>query len=216
MTRSLSPLRARLLGLLVPAACLALAPTAAGADTPTKTRTVPGQIVFEHGANPTRPGNCSALAFVKWAHVPDVISVRAFYTWRTRPTSVAGKPPYDDRITFIRDYAVPAGSHWLIVSRGWGDGPRPSDCSDMSARQRTFFPSTQARVELTIDAAPAACRAAKARLAKLKRDYARYTRSLRNARRQGRPRTAIERLNVKRSDTNRRIVKARADVRRLC
>jgi len=136
---------------------LAVAAVAASADVSpaaaqvkTKTQTVPAEVIFEHGARADRPGNCSAIVFVQWKDVPNTISAKAFYLWKGVESSKVGEPPFDDAYSWEIDYKAPAGSHRTQVGKGWGDGPKPNDCSETSARQKEVF-GTQARVELTIE-----------------------------------------------------------------
>jgi len=144
-----------LAALLVVAAVGASTATAA-----TITKTVPGEYVFAHAADPADAGHCSAIIFAKWTDVPGTISATARFTalrnasWGEHTES--REAPFDDTFTFAGPtYVVPPGQHWIAIGKGWSDGPRPNDCSEMSARQPGFY-KPPVTVDLTIEE-PAAC-----------------------------------------------------------
>ena len=77
--------------------------------------------------------------------------------------------PFDDTYQLVATYTVTPGSHWIAVSRGWSDGPRPNDCSDTRERLKLLIGPT-ARVELTVPAVdPKVCNAAKRALTSQKK-----------------------------------------------
>ena len=151
-------------------AALLLLPSATALAQTTKTVTVPGTVVFQHGAKPTDPGNCSAIVFVQWTNDAKlkVLSARAVYTWAGAEESEIRQAPFDDTYDWVRIYTVPPGSHWIAVTKSWADGPHANDCGDMNATHQAQIPNRQARVELTVDNT-AACAAARTKLTKASR-----------------------------------------------
>lgn len=144
---------ARLALLVVVALVLGLGMSSAGSAQQSPTRAdekvVDATLVFLHGARPTRPGNCDAVVFAQWDHVGDTVSATASFTFNGKAATKTLAPPYDDTFTKVNTYTAPAGTHWIQIGLGFGDGPRPNDCADMSARQRAAFGPT-ATVKLTI------------------------------------------------------------------
>ncbi len=126
---------------------LALALAAPAAAQETKIVTVPGEVVYTNAQRPGDPGNCSAVAFVRWADVPGTISARAIYTRQGAEASEFRAAPFDDTYQLVATYTVQPGFHWIAVSRGWSDGPRPNDCSVTREKLKTIV-GPPARVEL--------------------------------------------------------------------
>lgn len=159
---------ALLLGALL-LAVLGLAPAAAHAQT--KTVTVPGQIVFEHGANPAKPSNCSAAVFAQWKADPKlkVTSATAITFPPEGEYRETREAPFDDTYDWVRVYTAPPGTHRIKVGVSWGDGATPTDCSDLHARNIAAWPNTTARIELTVDTS-AECTAAQKRSTKAGKD----------------------------------------------
>lgn len=187
-------------------------PAPAGA-APTTTKTVDGEVIFEHGARPTDPGNCSAIVFVQWKDLPGTISATAFYLWREKEYSETRQPPFDDHYEWVRVYDAPAGYHRIQVGKAWGDGPNPNDCSESSARQKEFF-GTEARVVLTIqpEGDSKECAAALKTLRKRNRAVARLKGQIRKASTEN----AKDRLRAKLAKAKARRAKAASRVAKLC
>ena len=154
-----------------------MAPSATAA---TKVKTVDGELVFANGQRPGDPGDCSAVTFVQWADVPGTVSAKAIYTYTGEERSTSAAPPFDDTYKLVADYQVPAGHHWIAVGKGWINGPGVRTCEDVRERHRQIF-GTEARVELTIEIDPAACNAAKAKLAARKKAVSNLSSQLRKA-----------------------------------
>jgi hypothetical protein len=200
---------ARAVTPIVVAVLALLGVAAPAASAATEVRTVPGEVVFQHGQRPGDPGNCSAIVFVQWADVPRTVSATAFYTWRGEERSKVATPPFDDLYEWVATYTVAPGHHWIQVGKGWTDGPNPDTCEDTSAKQRQDF-GTEARVELTIEIDSAACDAAKANLKKRKTAVARITEQLRDAstkKAKARLREKLSAAKAKRKSASKRIAK---------
>jgi hypothetical protein len=160
-----------MLKLLALIGALFLVP-AADAVAQSKTVTVPGTLVFEHGENPDDPGNCSAIIFAQWSHDPQlkVISARAVVFPPEGERSTSKDAPFDDTYTWVLTYTAPAGTHRIAIGKSWGDGPViPNDCSDANAVHLSQWPNHEARIELTVDTT-AACTAAQKRVTAVSRD----------------------------------------------
>ncbi len=147
--------------LIVCLAAMALTASTASAAT-TKTKTVPGTVVFAHGQKAGKPGSCSAIVFVQWTNVPNTISARAFFKFQGQERSESRAAPFDDHYEWVAIYDVPPGAHWIQVSQSWRNGSKPSTCEDLEAKNKTII-GTEARVELTI-AESKACTNAKRNL----------------------------------------------------
>jgi hypothetical protein len=187
--------------------------TAPAAAAPTTTKTVDGEVIFEHGARPTDPGNCSAIVFVQWKDVPGTISATAHYLWREKEYSETRESPFDDHYEWVRTYDAPAGYHRIQVGKGWSDGPNPNDCSESSARQREAF-GTEARVELTIqpEGDSKECAAALKDL----RERNKRVRTLKGKIKAASTEKAKDKLRAKLAKAKRKRAKAAARVARLC
>ena len=199
----------------------ALALTVGPAHAATTTKTVPGTLVFLHGAKPDAPGNCSAVVFAQWKEVPNTLSAKA--TWvrsgdGAEFTESATAPDFHDTNDTVIRYQVPAGSHWIAIGFGSVAGAQPNDCSEMSAKQRTQVRSV--RIELTIDGDTQDCIDAKAKVKRYKKTISKANNTLKRLRRRagsgGRDERAIRRNVAIRERTTRALIKARQDVRRLC
>ncbi len=144
MTRSTAMLLA--LALLLAMSALLGATSSAGAATVKITK--PAQLVFHHGAKADDPGNCSALYFVQWPHVPNVTSATGVIhrTDGTPKTEMAGGPDFHNVSSTVITYTVPAGHDWVALGAGWADGPVANDCSDMSARQRALYDPSPSKI----------------------------------------------------------------------
>jgi hypothetical protein len=131
------------------------APASSSADVETLKKTVDAKIVFEYGANPARPGNCSAVAFAEWKDVPGTKSALATtVTAAGKKIEVtASAPDFHDYNHTAREYFAPPGSHRIIIGAGWGDGPKPNDCGLTSLKQRESL-INPVTVELTFEGEP--------------------------------------------------------------
>lgn len=173
----------RLVALLVATLAVLGLGGASAASAATVTKTVPAVFVFEHGQNPTDPGNCSAVSFAQWTAVLGTISATAKYTsllnaaWGER--SESRRAPFDDTYTWVKTYAAPPGTNRIQLGKGWRDGPGVDDCSDMNARAPSGYRGVPT-VELTIEE-PAACAAARKRLAKAEKQIATLRKRLKAA-----------------------------------
>ncbi len=150
-----------MLKLAALASAFLLVPSAA-AIAQSKTVTVPGTVVFEHGENPNDPGNCSAAVFVQWSHDPtlNVVSARAIVANPAGEASKSKAAPFDDTYDWVRIYTAPPGTHRIVMGVSWGDGPVvPNDCGETNARHMAQWPTREASIELTVDVT-AACSAA--------------------------------------------------------
>jgi hypothetical protein len=190
---------------------LALALAAPAAAQETKTQTVPGEVVFATGQRPGKPGNCSAIVFVKWKDVPGTTSATAFYPYRGAETSESLTPPFSDTYDWVATYTVEPGFHWIAVGKSWRDGAKPSDCSDFSAKQKAVY-GTVARVELQVPAFDAkACNAAKHTLAARRKAVKKLQKQLHHA--TGNKRKRLK-AKVKKAKAKR--TKAAARVKKDC
>jgi hypothetical protein len=189
---------------------MALSAMPASAAT-TKVKTVPAEIVFANGNRPGDAGNCSAIVFGRWRHVPNTISATVEYTWKGEAHSKTGTPPWDDIYEWVATYTVEPGYHWIAISQSWRDGPLPSDCSDMveTARQRY---STTAVAKLTVEIDPAKCKAATDR-AKARR---RAVNGLRAQLRSAETARAKNRLRARLENAKERRSKAIARMKAAC
>jgi hypothetical protein len=154
-----------------------MVPTASAA---TKEKTVKGDVVFAHGQRVGDPGDCSAIVFVQWADVPGTTQATAFYTFQGEERSESLAPPFNDAFKLVADYAVPAGHHWIAVSRSWKNGPVADTCEGSSEKQRQLI-GTTARVELTVEIDPAVCNTAKVKLTARRKSVDRLKSQLRKA-----------------------------------
>ncbi len=191
---------------------LALALAAPAAAQETKVVTVPGEVIYTNAQRPGDPGNCSAVAFVRWADVPGTISARAIYTRQGAEASEFRAAPFDDTYQLVATYTVQPGFHWIAVSRGWSDGPRPNDCSVTREKLKTIV-GPPARVELTVPAVDAkACNAAKRNLTAQKKAVKRLQKQLKRAS----GKKAKKRTRAKLKKAKARRTKAAARVQRDC
>ncbi len=134
------------------ALCLAAAAALVGvvaslASAVAKPRTVPAQIVYEHGNRPGDPGNCSAVVFAQWEHVP-ASSVVVRYSYNGVATSKASAFPFDNEYQLVKLYVAPVGYDRVNLGGSWADGPIANDCSDKEPKQRALL-GTEATVEIT-------------------------------------------------------------------
>ncbi len=107
----------RALAVIVPIVLLALPLSTAQAKTEKKT--VPGVVLFEHGQNPSKVGNCGAVVFVQWVDVPNTVSATAYYPFKGKEYSKTGAPPFSDIVMLTGiEYAAPAGAHRLAGRGG--------------------------------------------------------------------------------------------------
>jgi hypothetical protein len=148
---------------------LLLLPSAASAQTVTKTVTIPGTAVFQHGANPSKPGNCSALTFVQWTNPAGATVTRATAKMKSYGREVvvtAEGPAFHDTTDWVKVYTVTPGAHWILMGKSWADGPIANDCADMNVKhQENWDRSFPVTVDLTIDNS-ATCTKAQAALKK--------------------------------------------------
>ncbi len=146
---------------------LVVVPAAADAQTKTKTKTIDASVVVNHGQRPGDPGNCSAIAFAQWKHVPNVTSATVHFAVKTsgapRPESVTRPgPAFDNHLVFVATYDVPPGADWVAFGKNWRDGPGVDTCeaSAIKLNDAIVRPVT---VDLTITIDPVACSAARKR-----------------------------------------------------
>ena len=151
--------------LVIALALLPLVAVPAGAEAQTKTKTVPATVVVNHGQRPTDPGNCSAIAFAQWKHVPNVQSATVRYAYKTsgdprQESETRSGPAFDNHFEFVATYDVPAGSDWIAFAKNWRDGPGVDTCEGLAGKLDAIIvrPVT---VELTIKIDPVACSAAR-------------------------------------------------------
>jgi len=152
--------------LIAVLAALLLLPAAA-AQAQTKTVTVPGQLVFEHGASPTDPGNCSAAIFAQWKADPKlkVTSATAIVFPPEGEQRKVKEAPFDDTYDWVRVYTAPPGTHRIQIGVSWGDGPVANDCGDANATHMGQWPNKTAKIELQVDTS-ADCTAAQKQVTK--------------------------------------------------
>lgn len=134
---------------LLSLAALALFPASSFADTVLKS--VDGTIIFANGSNPTNPGNCSAVVFAQWKHVPNTVYATAS-TVRSNGKTVtqsAKGPNFHDVNTTAKTYIAPAGNHWIVLGANWGSGAKPCDGSQWQATQRASYPN-DVKIDLTL------------------------------------------------------------------
>jgi hypothetical protein len=203
--------------LVVLLALSLLAAMASTASAATETRTVQGELRFEHGARADDPGNCSAIVFIRWADVPGTTAATAFYTWRGDEKSKGGAPPFDDSYEWVRPYQVEPGYHWIQIGKGWSDGAKPNDCSETSERQKVDYDMSPGatRVELTVevpDGPSAECVAAKEAASKRAAEVRRAKGRLQAAK----GRRAKQRARTALAKAKARHARARALVEQVC
>jgi hypothetical protein len=198
---------------------LLLVAVPAAADAKTTTKTVDAIVVAKNGQKPTDPGNCAAILFAQWKHVPNVTSATVRFAVTTsqgpRAESVTQKgPAFDNHLVFIATFDVAQGSDWVAFGTSWRDGPGVETCAAMATKMSGAIvrPVT---VELTIDSGAAACDAAQADVTRLQKKISQVNSKLKRAHRLNETRT-IERLRIARSAYKRQLVKAQAKVRKLC
>lgn len=195
---------------------LALAVVALAAATPlasakTTTVTIPAEFVVLNGQRPGDPGDCSAIGFVKWPDRPGTVSARAIYTYEGSEASKTAVPPFDDTYEWVATYQVPAGFHWIAISKSWVNGSQPNTCESYVPKILALY-GTTARVELEVEIDPRVCTAARARLATSQKRVTALAGQLQDAstaRRRAALRAALERAKAKRT-------KAREAVREAC
>jgi hypothetical protein len=164
---------------------------AAAVEPKTELKTVPAEVVFEKANEPGDPGHCAAIVFIKWQDVPYTLSATAFYTYtinaKTEERSLAGKPPFDDYYSFVADFTVPLGSHWLAAPPSYSDGPVANDCSKAQLVQQERY-TQPARVQLTVEVQepvvttdPKACKDANKNLKKRNKAVSKLLGQLRKA-----------------------------------
>jgi hypothetical protein len=150
-------------------ACIALLvmafPASAPAAKKTKTLTLPGEMVFHHGARDDLPGNCSATPFIQWPDEERTLSATVFWTTPREEMSLTKEPPFDNVYNWVITYISPPGMSWIALGSGSVAGAKPIDCGEMSDKQK-LVNNAPYRVELTIDVT----RACKKILASLKRE----------------------------------------------
>ena len=151
--------------LLIALALLPLVAAPAAANAQTKTKSVPTTVVVNHGQRPTDPGNCSAIAFAQWKHVPNVQRATVHYAVKTsgaprKESETRNGPAFDNHFEFVATYDVPAGSDWIAFGKNWRDGPGVDTCEGAAGKLDAAIvrPVT---VELTIKIDPVACSAAR-------------------------------------------------------
>lgn len=167
---------------------LSNATTAIALEPKTEVKSVPAEIVFEKANEPGDPGHCAAIVFVKWQDVPYTLSSTVHYTYKgEEKTSVATKPPFDDSYSFVANFTVPYGSHWISVAQSWGDGPVANDCGAAQIKQQERY-TQPARADLTVEVQepvvttdPKACEDANANLKKRNKAVSKLLGKLRKA-----------------------------------
>ncbi len=184
------------------------------AEAKTTAKVVPAIVVFGHGQNPDKVGNCSAVVFVQWVDVPNTVSARAFYTFNGKNYNKAAGPPFQDTFSLVIDYVAPVGAHRIQVGAGWAAGPKPNDCSATSEKQKTLF-GTTATVEVVIDVEKAKCDKANERVAKTQKKIADLTRAIKKAKRHNEA-AKVRRLFNERSAYTRRLPGHKKKAREAC
>lgn len=144
---------------------------AAGSDDGLVTQVVPAILDVQNVQNPSDPGNCSAVAFIRWRNVAETVSAKVSYRVATsgapRSESAQKSVPFDDSYELVGFYRVPVGYHWIAIGSSHRDGPTPDDCSAAAERLRSVI-LPPLKVELTVreDAPPVIRRAAPSRTTK--------------------------------------------------
>lgn len=174
--------------LVVLALALSDAPAASAVEPKTEVKSVPVELVFENKQDPGDAGHCAATVFFKWLDVPYTLSAVVHYTYKSEERTESGTPPFDDHFSFVADFDVPAGSHWLAAPPSWKDGPTANDCSSSKViyEERYFQP---AHADLTVEVQepptpktdPKACAEANANLKKRNKAVSKLLGQLRKA-----------------------------------
>jgi hypothetical protein len=157
----------RQLAVVLTAAAVLAVPSAArsgglGGDViEQETITLPARITVENGARKDRPGNCSAVSFAMWTHVPGSVSAHVYYTWRGRDYDKQASKPFSNRYKWVIEYRAPEGKDWIQLGKSWGDGPTPNDCSEAAAKYRKDY-VREAFVDVVIESNKACKEARKA------------------------------------------------------
>lgn len=151
--------------LLMALALLSLVVVPAAADAETRTKTIDATVVVNHGQRPGDPGNCSAIAFAQWKHVPNVKSATVQYAVKTsgaprKESESRSGPAFDNHFVFVATYDVPPGSDWVAFGKSWADGPIADTC-EAKAIKLSGIIVRPVTVELTIEIDRVACLAAR-------------------------------------------------------
>jgi hypothetical protein len=145
-----------LLSLVALALALSNATTATAVEPKTEVKSVPVELVFENKQDPGDPGHCAANVFFKWQDVPYTLSAIVHYTYKGEDRTVSGTPPFDDHYSFVTDFNVPVGSHWLAGPPSWKDGPIANDCSSSRVvYEERYTQPAHADLTLEVQAPPA-------------------------------------------------------------
>lgn len=114
------------------------------------TKTVPAEIVIEHGSRPGKPGHCSAVSFAQWKKVPGTKSASVSYVYAERDYSKSGSAPFDNTFEWVRKYTAPGGTDRIQLGKRWINGSKPNDCSEDAADYNEHYVKG-ALVVLTIE-----------------------------------------------------------------
>lgn len=197
-------------GLLMTVLLLAVVAVPASASAKTVTKNVPATVVYLNGQNPNDPGNCSAVAFVQWAHVDRSVAAKANYIRRGKPATEYKASPFDNTYKLVYEYKVPAGYDWIAISRGWSDGPRVNDCSATREKLKTIV-GGPATVDVSIEIDPKLCTAAQKTLTKRQAAVTKLQKRVNKAK--GKEKTRLKK-HLKAAKASR--TKAQAKVTELC
>lgn len=186
---------------------LSLALPVASATAKTVEKTVPGELVFQHGQRPGDPGNCSGVVFAQWKDVPGTVSATAYYVYRGAETSKSAQPPFNDVYEWVATYTVSPGAHWIQLGVSWADGPVVNTCADVNEKQRAVY-TGPVRVELTVEIDPKVCKDAQAKLSARRKVVTTVRKRLNNATTQkakNKLRGKLERARTKRATAAKRV-----------
>ncbi|MEO6866974.1 MAG: hypothetical protein ABI200_03040, partial [Gaiellales bacterium] len=112
--------------------------------------TRPATLEFRNGSQIGQPGNCSAIVFGQWKDVPGTDIAHVHYTWAGKQETESKGAPYHDQFSWLAEYAVTPGYHWIVLGKSWANGGPPDDCVDMAEKNRTFYDLSPAATYVTL------------------------------------------------------------------
>lgn len=103
--------------------------------------TMPATLVIENSAYPDSADECVALGYIMWKDDPEAdttATVRYSFGPNDEQRSESSSEPFNDSDTWAGlSFRVPAGNHWIRVSRSWQSGGASKNnpgCSVFAAR----------------------------------------------------------------------------------